>query len=358
MTRKVDVALGDRSYSIEIGQGLLGSSWADKLSHQEILIVSDSNVAPLYLNKVQAQLTGKRVETFVFEAGERSKTLAVVESIWQQLLQSRFSRKCLLIALGGGVVGDMTGYAAACYQRGVDFLQIPTTLLAQVDSSVGGKTGVNHPLGKNMIGAFHQPISVLIDTDTLETLPARQWGAGMAEVVKYGLLGDADFVSWLSKNAASISARDPEVVTDAIAHCCQMKADIVARDEREGGQRALLNLGHTFGHAIEAEQKYQGLLHGEAVAVGMCMAADLAARLGWDSQENADTTRNLLAQFELPTEAPSEMTADNFMAHMGLDKKVEAGKLRLVLPKPMGNAVVTGDFDPDALAETLRSFCA
>lgn len=272
-------------------------------------------------------------------------------------MQARFSRKCCLIALGGGVIGDMTGFAAACYQRGVDFVQVPTTLLAQVDSSVGGKTAVNHPQGKNMIGAFYQPKAVIIDTDTLSSLPKREWAAGMAEVIKYGALGDSAFLDWLETNMDALNEKAPEAVAEAIRRSCQMKADIVAADEREAGQRALLNLGHTFGHAIEAEQAYKGLLHGEGVAVGMSMAADLSVRMGWTDSGSAERLNRLLERAHLPTQAPECMTPDNFLHHMGLDKKVESGQLRLVLPKPIGSAVVTAEFDPDALSQTLNHYC-
>lgn len=355
---QVQVALGERSYSIKIGDGLLGSDWAEGLPHTEVMVVTDSEVGPRYLNTVVQALGQRRVITHTFAAGETSKNLAELERIWSQLLEARFSRKALLIALGGGVVGDMTGFAAASYQRGVDFIQLPTTLLSQVDSSVGGKTAINHPLGKNMIGAFHQPIGVFIDTQTLSTLPDRQWSAGLAEVIKYGLLGSADFTQWLEENLVALMHREPAVVAEAIRVSCQMKADIVAADEREGGQRALLNLGHTFGHAIEAEQAYKGLLHGEAVAVGMCLAARLSAELGWDTPSAVARTEALLAGAGLPVKAPREMTPENFMRHMGLDKKVEAGKLRLVLPKPLGHAVVTGDFAPASLAKVLTEACS
>lgn len=357
--KKVAVNLGDRSYPIEIAPGLLSSpaGLAQGVPHSEVMIVTDSSVAPLYLDAVVAQLPHARVLTHIIPAGESSKRLDQIEAIWSRLLTERFSRKCCLVALGGGVVGDMTGFAAACYQRGVDFVQLPTTLLAQVDSSVGGKTAVNHPQGKNMIGAFHQPIGVFIDTNSLATLPARQWSAGMAEVIKYGALGDTDFLDWLALNMADLRALAPAAMAYAIQHSCQMKADIVAADEREAGQRALLNLGHTFGHAIEAEEQYAGLLHGEGVAVGMAMASDLAVRMGWTDAAGHQRLIELLTQAGLPTTAPACMTPENFMHHMGLDKKVDAGKLRLVLPKPLGQAVVTADFDPDALQQTLSAFC-
>lgn len=357
MSAQVNVALGERSYTIDIAPGLIRADLARYLPQSEILLVSDSNVGPLYLDAIQAQLGHARVLRYQFEAGEASKRLDVVEAIWSLLMAERFSRKCVLVAVGGGVVGDMTGFAAACYQRGAGFVQIPTTLLAQVDSSVGGKTAVNHPQGKNMIGAFYQPLSVLVDTETLDSLPARQWSAGMAEVIKYGALGSLDFLGWLEHNMAALMARDAVAVAEAIRVSCQMKADIVADDERETGRRALLNLGHTFGHAIEAHEQYRGLLHGEAVAVGMVMATRLSVALGWDAPVNLDRLVALLRAGELPVEPPPGMTPADFMHHMGLDKKVDAGQLRLVLPKPTGSAVISADFDPQALARTLADSC-
>ncbi len=355
---QVSVELGERSYVIDIAPGLLHSGRvAEAVPHTEIMVVTDDQVGPLYLDGLVAQLGHARVLTHTIPAGEASKKLASVEAIWSELMQARFSRKCCLIALGGGVIGDMTGFAAACYQRGVDFVQVPTTLLAQVDSSVGGKTAVNHPQGKNMIGAFYQPKAVIIDTDTLSSLPKREWAAGMAEVIKYGALGDSAFLDWLDANMGALNEKEPKAVAEAIRRSCQMKADIVAADEREAGQRALLNLGHTFGHAIEAEQAYKGLLHGEGVAVGMSMAADLSVRMGWTDSGSALRLDRLLQQAHLPTQAPECMTPDNFLHHMGLDKKVESGQLRLVLPKPIGSAVVTADFDPDALSQTLNHYC-
>ncbi len=358
MSATVQVALGERSYAINIASGLIGQNLSDYLPHREILLVSDSNVGPLYLDAIEAQLGHARVLRYQFAAGEASKRLDVVEGIWSLLMTERFSRKCVLVAVGGGVVGDMTGFAAACYQRGADFVQIPTTLLAQVDSSVGGKTAVNHPQGKNMIGAFYQPLSVLIDTDTLASLPQRQWSAGLAEVIKYGALGSLEFFQWLEANMAGLMARDSAAMTEAIRVSCQMKADIVADDERETGRRALLNLGHTFGHAIEAHEQYRGLLHGEAVAVGMVMAARLSARMGWTDNASVERLEALLFAADLPVSVPAGMTPADFMHHMGLDKKVDAGQLRLVLPKPMGSAVITAEFDPDALAATLAECCS
>jgi len=293
------------------------------------------------------------VKSVILPDGEEYKTLDTLNSIFTALLENRFNRGCTLIALGGGVIGDITGFAAASYQRGVAFVQIPTTLLAQVDSSVGGKTGVNHPLGKNMIGAFHQPNCVLIDTDTLDTLDDRQLAAGLAEVIKYGLIRDSGFFSWLEQNMTALKARDKQALAYAIERSCALKAAIVAADERESGQRALLNLGHTFGHAIETGTGYGNWLHGEAVAAGMVMAADLSARHGWLSGDAVQRTAALLRQAGLPTSPPAEMDADRFMDLMAVDKKVVDGGLRLVLLQEIGDALVTGDFRQDLLIATL-----
>jgi 3-dehydroquinate synthase len=272
------------------------------------------------------------------------------------LVANRFARDACVVALGGGVVGDMAGFAAACYQRGIAFVQVPTTLLAQVDSSVGGKTGVNHPGGKNLIGAFHQPAAVFADTDTLSTLPDRELRAGLAEVLKYGLIVDSGFFDWLEENAARLLARDPEALTYAIKRSCQIKADIVARDEREQGDRALLNLGHTFGHAIESATNYSTWLHGEAVGAGMLLAADMSQRLGWVGGTDVQRLEKVLQLFGLRTDV-SELTAATLAEKMKIDKKVAAGRIRLVLLKAIGKSVVTGDYDDAALRETLRARC-
>ena len=319
------------------------------------MLVSNDTVAPLYLQRVRQQLEEFNTATVILPDGEQYKNLDTLNTIFTALLEHRFNRDCTLIALGGGVVGDITGFAAACYQRGVAFLQIPTTLLAQVDSSVGGKTGVNHPLGKNMIGAFHQPGCVVIDTDTLDTLDDRQLSAGLAEVVKYGLIRDAEFFNWLEINIAALMARDKQALEYAIERSCSIKAEIVAADERESGQRALLNLGHTFGHAIETGTGYGNWLHGEAVATGMLMAADLSARHGWISTEMVQRTEQLLRQARLPIKAPQEIDETRFMALMAVDKKAVDSGLRLVLLKAIGDAFVSGDFSADLLGETLRS---
>jgi len=319
------------------------------------MLVSNDTVAPLYLQRVRQQLEEFNTAAVILPDGEQYKNLDTLNTIFTALLEHRFNRDCTLIALGGGVVGDITGFAAACYQRGVAFLQIPTTLLAQVDSSVGGKTGVNHPLGKNMIGAFHQPGCVVIDTDTLDTLDDRQLSAGLAEVIKYGLIRDAEFFNWLEINIAALMARDKQALEYAIERSCSIKAEIVAADERESGQRALLNLGHTFGHAIETGTGYGNWLHGEAVATGMLMAADLSARHGWISTEMVQRTEQLLRQARLPIKAPQEIDETRFMALMAVDKKAVDSGLRLVLLKAIGDAFVSGDFSADLLGETLRS---
>jgi 3-dehydroquinate synthase len=349
------VDLGDRSYPIKIGRQLFTNPalLTEHIRGRQVMIVSNTTVAPLYLNAVSGMLAGFHLKSVILPDGEEYKTLDTLNTIFTALLENRFNRGCTLVALGGGVVGDITGFAAASYQRGVAFVQIPTTLLAQVDSSVGGKTGVNHPLGKNMIGAFHQPGCVLIDTDTLDTLDDRQLAAGLAEVIKYGLIKDSDFFGWLEQNMPALRARDKQALAYAIERSCALKAAIVAADERESGQRALLNLGHTFGHAIETGTGYGNWLHGEAVAAGMLMAADLSARHGWLSADSVERTRTLLRQAGLPTSPPAEMDAGRFMELMAVDKKVVDGGLRLVLLKDIGNALVSGDFRQDLLAETL-----
>jgi 3-dehydroquinate synthase len=339
----LQVDLGDRSYPIHIGTGLLGTSElvAPYVRGSQVMIVSNETVAPLYLEKTRQMFAGFRTEAVILPDGEQYKTLAVWERIFDALLGQRFDRSCTLVALGGGVVGDMTGFAAACYQRGVDFIQIPTTLLSQVDSSVGGKTGVNHPLGKNMIGAFHQPRCVIADTETLNTLDDRQLSAGLAEVIKYGLINDLPFFDWLESNMEALLRRDPEALAYAIARSCQDKADIVAADEKESGRRALLNLGHTFGHAIETGMGYGEWLHGEAVATGMVLAAELSAQLGWLDSAVVERIRSLLRKARLPVVAPKALSSDRFLELMAVDKKVQDGKLRLVLMKGLGESLIT-----------------
>lgn len=352
----LNLDLGDRSYPIHIGQGLLQQAElvTPHIKGKSAVVVSNTTVAPLYLETTQRLLTGLKHSAVILPDGEEYKNLDVLNQIYTHLLEHRADRKTTLIALGGGVVGDMTGYAAASYQRGVNFIQIPTTLLAMVDSSVGGKTGVNHPLGKNMIGAFHQPQCVLIDTDTLNTLAERELSAGIAEVVKYGLIRDPAFLQWLDVNMDKLLARDPEALTYAIFRSCEHKAEVVAADERESGQRALLNLGHTFGHAIEAAMGYGNWLHGEAVATGMVMAAELSQQMGWLSADDVAYTRHILQRAKLPVAPPAQMTGEDFTRYMSVDKKVLDGTLRLVLMKSLGESIVTADFDPAALKRVLN----
>ncbi len=351
------VDLDDRAYPIHIGAQLLARTdlIAPHIAGKQACIVTNTTVAPLYLDYVKNALSGLQVDVVVLPDGEQYKTLEHLNVIFDALLQNRHNRTTTLIALGGGVVGDMTGFAAACYQRGVDFIQIPTTLLAQVDSSVGGKTGVNHALGKNMIGAFHQPRCVIADTDVLNTLPPREFSAGLAEVIKYGLICDADFYAWQHRHIDGLMARDPGLLREAVLRSCANKARVVAADEREGGLRAILNLGHTFGHAIETAQGYGEWLHGEAVAVGMLMAADLSARLGWIDAAAVAALRELLARAKLPLRPPQGMSVEQFLALMAVDKKVLDGQLRLVLLKAIGEAVVTAEFPLDELKACIAA---
>jgi len=332
----LSVELGERSYPIYIGQGLLGKPelLTQHVHGRQVMLVTNDTIAPLYLDRVREIFSDFELATVILPDGEQYKNLDTLNLIFTALLENRFNRGCTLVALGGGVVGDITGFAAASYQRGVAFLQIPTTLLAQVDSSVGGKTGVNHPQGKNMIGAFHQPACVLIDTNTLDTLDDRQLAAGLAEVIKYGLIRDAAFFDWLEENIELLKARDKQALAYAIERSCALKAEIVAADERESGQRALLNLGHTFGHAIETGTGYGNWLHGEAVATGM---------LGWLPLDAVRRTEKLLQQSNLPTTPPDEMDTARFLELMAVDKKVVDGGLRLVLLKAIGDAVLTAE---------------
>lgn len=355
--RTLNVDLGDRSYPIFIGQDLLADPQYLKpfIKGSQVCIVTNETIAPLYLDRVLGLLEGMQVSTVVLPDGESYKTLDVLSTIYDRLLEDRHNRTTTLIALGGGVVGDMTGYAAASYQRGVDFIQIPTTVLSQVDSSVGGKTGVNHPLGKNMIGAFHQPNAVIIDTSVLRSLPSRELSAGIAEVVKYGLICDAAFYEWLEQNMDALLNCDMTALESAIERSCQNKADVVAQDEREGGIRAILNLGHTFGHAIETAQGYGNWLHGEAVATGMLMALDLSAREEAIDVSEVERLRKLLVKAKLPVKSPEEMTEQEFLALMAVDKKVLDGQLRLVLLDAIGHAVVTNEFQLENLKETLAT---
>jgi 3-dehydroquinate synthase len=353
------VGLGERAYPIRIGRGLLDDpqAWAGGVAGSQVMLVTNETVAPLYLARVRRALEaeGRRVDEVILPDGESHKTLAVLERVFDALLAGRHNRSTTLVALGGGVVGDMTGFAAACYQRGVAFVQVPTTLLAQVDSSVGGKTGVNHPRGKNMIGAFHQPRLVVVDVETLRTLPDRELRAGIAEVIKYGLIRDPEFFAWLEANMARLLARDVEALTESIERSCRNKAEVVAADELETGERATLNLGHTFGHAIETGAGYGSWLHGEAVGTGMLMAADLSARLGWLGQTELARVRNLVAAAGLPLQPPP-LAPERFVELMQVDKKNVQGRIRLVLLKGIGRCVVTDEFPHDKLDATLRVF--
>jgi len=333
------VALGSRSYPIYIGPGLIGDPALYPSAAQQILIVSNDVVAPLYLQAVRAALGDRDVQTVILPDGERVKTLATFATILDRLVDARFHRDCCLLALGGGVVGDVTGYAAASFQRGVDFVQIPTTLLAQVDSSVGGKTAVNHPRAKNMIGAFHQPIAVLADTDTLKSLPPRELSAGLAEVIKYGVIVDPEFFAWLEKSMPKLRALDPMALAHAIRRSCEIKAAIVAEDEREHGRRALLNLGHTFGHALESLGHYERWLHGEAVALGIVLAARTSAAIGWIGEAECERIEALLESAGLPT-AASGIDPDRVLERMQLDKKADRKGLKLILIERLGRAVV------------------
>jgi len=349
------VNLGERSYPICIGHNLLdqGELLTQHIPGNSALIISDENVAPLYLSKVESALTDIRHQSLVLPAGEEHKNLNVLNTIYDCLLENRFDRNTTLIALGGGVIGDITGFAAASYQRGVHLVQIPTTLLSQVDSSVGGKTAVNHPLGKNMIGAFYQPKTVIADTQTLNTLEDRQLSSGLAEVIKYGLIRDIEFLEWLEANIDKLLDRDSEALAYAIKRSCQNKAEIVAADEKESGQRALLNLGHTFGHAIETGMGYGKWLHGEAVASGMVMAARLSQKLGWINSADVDRVIDIIERANLPVKAPEQMNSDKFIELMSLDKKVSDGVLKLVLYKSVGNAIISKNYSQAALKETI-----
>lgn len=353
-TLKVDLA--NRSYPIHIGRNLIADAdlILPHLKRKHVAIVTNTTVAPLYLDKLSQTLeaAGVSVIPIILPDGEAYKNTETLNKIYDALLQNRCERSTTLIALGGGVIGDLTGYAAATYLRGVPFIQIPTTLLSQVDSSVGGKTGINHPLGKNMIGAFYQPQVVLADIDTLKTLPARELAAGMAEVIKYGLIRDAEFFNWLEAHIEQLMALEESAISEAIYRSCQNKADVVARDEHETGERALLNLGHTFGHAIENAMGYGVWLHGEAVAAGTMMAADLSQRMGWLSAAEVARIHALLIKAMLPLDAP-KLGADKYLELMQMDKKVADGKIRLVLQQGIGQSVITSDYDVDKLRATL-----
>jgi 3-dehydroquinate synthase len=357
-TRTLKVDLGDRSYPIYIGRKLVADAryFQPHIRGSQVMVVSNTTVAPLYMAPLRQALEGFQVEEVILPDGEEHKNLDTLNIIYTALLEKRFNRTCTLVALGGGVVGDMTGFAAASYQRGVNFIQVPTTLLSQVDSSVGGKTGVNHRLGKNMIGAFHQPQAVIADTDTLDTLPQRELSAGMAEVIKYGLINDPAFFAWLEENMRGLMARQPAFLAEAIERSCADKAAIVAADEKEAGQRALLNLGHTFGHAIETGMGYGAWLHGEAVAAGMAMAAEMSRRLGWLGGHEQARIKRVLAAAGLPTAPPEKLGTEAFLSLMSVDKKVLDGRLRLVLLQGIGGALIADDFPLQTLKDTLHAY--
>src|SRR5690554_3506518 len=356
--RELDVDLGERSYPIIIGQGLLGSfDLTPWVAGNQVMIVTNETVAPLYLEKARACFPGKTVDVVTLPDGEKYKDWQTLNLIFDGLLENRHTRKTTIAALGGGVVGDMAGFAAACYQRGVPFIQIPTTLLSQVDSSVGGKTGINHPLGKNMVGAFHQPQAVLIDTDSLATLPPREVSAGLAEVIKYGLIREEPFLGWLEQHIDELVRLEPAALGEAIYRSCLCKAEVVALDEKEGGLRAILNLGHTFGHAIETFAGYGNWLHGEAVGTGMMMAADLSARENMISREDSERAARIIRKASLPEKAPANMTPEDFKNLMAVDKKNIESQLRLILLSALGNAIITADATEKNLMATLAQFC-
>jgi len=360
MSEKVamQVELGDRSYPIYMGAGYLDRAdlLTQHIKSKQVIVVTNETIAPLYLQQLTAQLQEYQLESVILPDGEQYKTLATLEIIFNALLVKQFSRNATLIALGGGVIGDLSGFAAACYQRGIPFIQIPTTLLAQVDSSVGGKTGVNHALGKNMIGAFYQPQCVLIDVKVLDTLDDRQLSAGVAEVIKYGLIRDINFFSWIEQNIEKILTRDQAALTYIIEQSCRNKAEIVASDERESGIRAILNLGHTFGHAIETGSGYGIYLHGEAVAIGTCQAADLSQRMGWLNNTDVERIIALFKKARLPTKPPSKLSSEEFIKLMAIDKKNVNGDIRLILLKQIGEASLPIRVERKLLLDTLNSY--
>ncbi|HZM35637.1 MAG TPA: 3-dehydroquinate synthase [Burkholderiales bacterium] len=347
------VALGDRSYPIHIGSGILADPglYAPSLKGSAA-IITNTVVAPLYVAKVKEALRGARITEIVLPDGEEAKRWQVLDHVFDALLEARCGRDTLVVALGGGVIGDLAGFAAAVYQRGVDFVQVPTTLLAQVDSSVGGKTAINHPRGKNMVGAFHQPRAVIADLDTLDTLPDRELRAGVAEVIKHGLALDAELFAWLEANVERLLERERDALTHAVRRSCELKADVVAADEREGGRRALLNLGHTFGHAIEAGTGYGTWLHGEAVAAGMVMAAELSCRTGNLGKEDVARIKSLIERAGLPVRGPA-LNREEMLRLMAVDKKSAGGQIRFVLLEAIGRAELRGDVDGHAVREVV-----
>lgn len=357
-TEEVTIDFGPRSYPIIIGENLLQpAGLLNQLVQGKAMVVTNETIAPLYLEKIMAALGNTPKSSVILPDGEAYKTTETLDQVFEGLLSEGFDRGCTIIALGGGVIGDMAGFAAASYQRGVNFIQVPTTLLAQVDSSVGGKTAVNHRLGKNMIGAFHQPIAVLADMTLLSSLPERELKAGLAEVIKYGFIIDAAFFEWLEKNMPALLERDSRAIAYAVKCSCEIKADVVAADEFERGQRALLNFGHTFGHAIEAGMGYGNWLHGEAISAGMVMGLDMSLRCGMIDETTVERGRALLSAAGLPTTPPKEVDKDTFLRFMLRDKKVIDGAIRLILLNCIGQAVVSSDFKEETLHDTLDHFC-
>ena len=358
-TKILNVELGDKSYPIYIGIDLLSmkSLFVDQIQGRQVMIVTNKTIAPLYLDKLTSILDGFNVQSVILPDGEEFKKLETLNKVFDALLEAKFDRTSTLIALGGGVIGDITGFAAASYQRGVGFIQVPTTLLSQVDSSVGGKTGINHELGKNMIGAFYQPKAVIIDVNTLDTLSNQEFSAGMAEVIKYGLLGNADFLSMLEANIESIMARKKDLNIEVIFNCCQDKARIVELDEFEKGKRALLNLGHTFGHGIENAFGYGNYLHGEAVSIGMVMAAKLSKDEGNLSHEETLRVESILSKADLPISINKTIDSETLITAMSLDKKSIDGKIRLVLLKSLGDSYLTDSYSNENFMKVVNSFC-
>ena len=358
-TKILNVELGDKSYPIYIGIDLLSmkSLFVDQIQGRQVMIVTNKTIAPLYLDKLTSILDGFNVQSVILPDGEEFKTLETLNKVFDALLEAKFDRTSTLIALGGGVIGDITGFAAASYQRGVGFIQLPTTLLSQVDSSVGGKTGINHELGKNMIGAFYQPKAVIIDVNTLDTLSNQEFSAGMAEVIKYGLLGNADFLSMLEANIESIMDRKKDLIIEVIFTCCQDKARIVELDEFEKGKRALLNLGHTFGHGIENAFGYGNYLHGEAVSIGMVMAAKLSKDEGNLSHEETLRVESILSKADLPISINKTIDSETLITAMSLDKKSIDGKIRLVLLKSLGDSYLTDSYSNENFMKVVDNFC-
>ncbi len=351
----LDVALGERAYRIQIGTGLLQQPelLREVIAGRQALLLSNTTVAPLYAAQVEAALEGLRWQRLLLPDGEQHKSIESAQRVWQALAELGAQRNATLVALGGGVIGDLGGFAAACWMRGIDFIQLPTTLLAMVDSSVGGKTGVNLPQGKNLVGAFWQPRRVIADISTLRTLPEREYRAGLAEVVKYGAIGDLAFFDWLEAQVDPLNARDEETIAQAVLRSCAHKAAVVVRDERETGERALLNFGHTYGHALETIGDYRQWLHGEAVAIGMVLAAELSAFVGMAGNADTERLRDLLARLGLPTERPANATPARMVELMKLDKKTLSDRLRLILWRGVGRAEIVNGVDVEAIAACL-----